>query len=521
MNAYELESPERKLVMWYKVKELSRKGLRQAQICRETGLDKKTVRRYMGMPHEEFVSSPTYHRMYVKILDPYEDTVQRWLEAHNDLSSAQIHDWLKERYENLPEINPKTVFNFVRYIRAKYEIAKPKATASRQYAKVEETEYGEYAQVDFGECWMHYEDGRKVKVYFFVMVLCRSRKKYVWFSRSPFTAELAVYAHEKAFVYYGGKPKHVLYDQDAVFLHDENLGDYVLTKTFNAFVNQEHLDVIFCRKSDPESKGKVENAVKYIKYNFLRGRAFYDIARLNEEADHWLSRTANGLPHSATKLIPDEVFEEERAYLTPYTGTPSLPARQMMEYTVHKHNIISCKGNDYSVPLGTYKGQGTKVWASIKEDVLEIYDKESGKQIASYKIPKGKGHYVVNPEHRKVHHIQKDKLETEILEYCGFDNLALEWMINLKEDKPRYYGQNLRELAKGMYNFEASTLHLAFERSLNSGMYNAKDFIALCDRLGRRIPNRKLATSLKDMLPSAVTEMPEKTNISTYSKYFS
>lgn len=69
MNAYELESPERKLVMWYKVKELSRKGLRQAQICRETGLDKKTVRRYMGMTHEEFVSSPTYHRMYVKIRD--------------------------------------------------------------------------------------------------------------------------------------------------------------------------------------------------------------------------------------------------------------------------------------------------------------------------------------------------------------------------------------------------------------------------------------------------------------------
>lgn len=54
---------------------------------------------------------------------------------------------------------------------------------------------------------------------------------------------------------------------------------------------------------------------------------------------------------------------------------------------------------------------------------------------------------------------------------CDFDNLAFEWMINLKENKPRYYGQNLRELAKGMHNFESSTLHLAFERSLDSGMY--------------------------------------------------
>ena len=165
MNAYELERPERKLVMWYKVKELSEKGLRQAQICRETGLDKKTVKRYLGMTYDEFVSSPTYHRMYVRLLDPYEETVRRWLEAHNDLSSSQVHDWLKEHYASMPEVNAKTVFNYVRYIRSKYGISKPRSNVPRPYAKVEETGYGEYAQVDFGESWMHHDGGRKVKVY--------------------------------------------------------------------------------------------------------------------------------------------------------------------------------------------------------------------------------------------------------------------------------------------------------------------------------------------------------------------
>lgn len=67
-------------------------------------------------------------------------------------------------------------------------------------------------------------DGRRLKVYFFVMVLSRSRKKYVYFSNSPFTKELTVYAHEKAFEYYGGKPMKILYDQDAVLLHNENIG---------------------------------------------------------------------------------------------------------------------------------------------------------------------------------------------------------------------------------------------------------------------------------------------------------
>lgn len=186
MNANELESPERKHVMWYKVKELSSKGLRQAQICRETGLDKKTVSRYLRMTYEEFVSSPSYRRMYVKPLDQYEETVRRWLDAHPDLSNAQIPDWLRNKYAVLPSVNAKTVFNFVRYVRTKYEIRKPSVREPRQYAKVEETGYGEFAQADFGEKWMRREDGRKVKVYFFVMVLCRNHKKYVWFSSVPF-----------------------------------------------------------------------------------------------------------------------------------------------------------------------------------------------------------------------------------------------------------------------------------------------------------------------------------------------
>ena len=46
----------------------------------------------------------------------------------------------------------------------------------------------------------------------------------VYFSNIPFTTELAVYAHEKAFEYYGGKPKKILYDQDAVLLLCDRFG---------------------------------------------------------------------------------------------------------------------------------------------------------------------------------------------------------------------------------------------------------------------------------------------------------
>jgi len=521
MDAYKLASPERKLVMWYKCKELFEKKLSKAQISRELGIDVKTVGHYLRMSQEDFLNSQSYQRMYIHILDPYEEYVKLSLELHRDLSSSQIHDWLRERYPNLPIVNSKTVFNFVKYIRSKYNIDKSIELMPRQYTKVEETALGEFAQADFGEMWMTYEDGRKLKVYFFVMVMCRSRKKYVFFSRTPFTSELAIYAHEKSFEYYGGKPKKIIYDQDSVLIHDENLGDCILTKAFRAFVNQEHYECIFCRKADPESKGKVENAVKYLKYNFLRGRTFVSIEQLNEEGIRWLSRTGNGLPHCGTRQVPDEVFEEEKTYLTRYYGTPMMPEKPIREYTVHKSNIIEYHGNSYSLPYGTYQGHETMVWLNEKDGNLEIYSKETGKQIVVHKISLERGKYILDPSQRIKHHIAREIQENEIMEYCNYDDLALAWMVNLNKSKPRYYKDNLRIFIKGMCHFKPSTLHHAFEKCLDSGMYNAKDFMTLCDRIGKRIPVREVNTFLHDNLPAAAKEIPEKTKITQYDQLFS
>jgi hypothetical protein len=77
-----------------------------------------------------------------------------------------------------------------------------------------------------------------------------------------------------------------------------------------------------CRKSDPESKGKVENVVKYVKQNFLYNRSFTDIDSLNTEALAWLGRTANSLPHRSTKKRPVEEWEIEKPYLNHFHPLP-------------------------------------------------------------------------------------------------------------------------------------------------------------------------------------------------------
>lgn len=522
MNAHELESPERKLVMWYKVKEKREKGLSKSKISRELGIDVKTVRKYLRMSYSDFKSSESYMRKYNKLLDKYESQVHEWLDNTPELSSSQIYDWLRENYDNFPNVNIKTVYNFVKYVRKKYSIEKPKVSNTRDLSHTEETPYGEYAQADFGEMWMRYEDNRRIKVYFFVMVLCRSRKKYVFFSKTPFTTNLAVYAHEKAFEYYGGKPKIIIYDQDAVFIHRENLGDYILTSIFNAYVNQAHFTCTFCRKGDPESKGKVENVVKYVKYNFLRGRRFKSIEQLNEEGLRWLSRTANGLSHNGTKLIPDEVFKEEYQYLTPYIGTPAMPEREMRKYVVRKDNVIQYRGNFYSLPLGTYRGEKSFVWINICGNIMEIYDGETGKQIVQHTIDEDRGKFISNDA--SAHRRQRksiSKREALIQEYCNHDELLTIWLENLKQDKERYYYVNVLEFDKEMKHYDQATLHKALEICLDRGLYNAKDLMRLCEKIGEKHPIREHDETWKEKIQSIVNEVPNKTDIQYYNSIMS
>lgn len=66
--------------------------------------------------------------------------------------------------------------------------------------QLQETPYGYEAQVDFGERRVPVAGSHnKIKIYFFAMVLSRSRYKYTYMSDTPFTAEKAIYAHELAF----------------------------------------------------------------------------------------------------------------------------------------------------------------------------------------------------------------------------------------------------------------------------------------------------------------------------------
>ena len=247
--------------MWHKVRELQLKGLNKTQIGIYLGVNRKTVRRYLNMTMEEFVKKQSSHRKYRLKLENYEQYVRANLEEYPYISAARIHDWLKECYPDFPRVCNRTISGFVERVRKKYGIGKKVETHKRNYEKQPDTPYGEYAQADFGEKCMRTENGKSIKVYFFAIVLSRSRYKFIYFSRRPFDTGLAVYAHELAFEYFGGRPQKIIYDQDKVLIARANMGDLILTGKFQAFVKEQHFHPVFCHKADPESKGRVENVV--------------------------------------------------------------------------------------------------------------------------------------------------------------------------------------------------------------------------------------------------------------------
>lgn len=522
-NAMTETSKLQKYLMWYKVKELFSSGLNKSQIGLSLGLHRQTVAKYLSMTEEEFMSSSSYDRHYGHKLDTYESYVVGELQKWPFLSSPQLHDRLKENFSDFPSVSPKTVFNFVNRVRLSYNLPKEVERSFRPYEKQPETPYGQYAQCDFGERWMKTAHGQSLKVYFFAMCLSRSRYKFVYFSRTPFTSALAVYAHELAFEFFGGVPHKIIYDQDKVFLVKENLGDLVLTSGFRALVREHGFEPLFCRKSDPESKGKIENVVKYVKYNFLRGREFTDIDQLNKEGLGWLERTANGTEHHGIRRVPDEEFETESAYLMPYKGVPTPPSEKLVPHHVRKDNVINYKGNYYTVPTGTYCGHQTLVYLEEKEGLLHIYSHETGKILASHKISSDKGRLISNTSHRRDREASLNDYESSVRKELPENGVIDEYLSGLRVQKARNYRDNLQFIARRHRAYSDTTLSEAFTKCLDAGVFNGCSLMEVAEGLRVRKGEDLLEIPAEtERVPQADMSVmvPEKTDISTFNTLF-
>ena len=77
--------------------------------------------------------------------------------------------------------------------------------------------------------------------------------------------------HEQAFRYFGSIPAECVYDQTKLVVIKEMFREVIFNDRFYHYAVQICLEIRVCKGYDPESKGKVEAGVKYVKGDCLWG----------------------------------------------------------------------------------------------------------------------------------------------------------------------------------------------------------------------------------------------------------
>jgi len=158
-----------------------------------------------------------------------------------------------------------------------------------------------------------------------LVVLGYSRLLWVQFYRRQ-TIATVMHGLETAFLYLGGVPRELLFDQlKAVIVEDARPsgGKVLENPEFLRFAAQWDFRIRACRPYRAKTKGKVERPVHYLRHNFVYGREFLVEADLNTQCLAWLDGIANTRVHGTTQERPRERFErDERAVLGPLAARP-------------------------------------------------------------------------------------------------------------------------------------------------------------------------------------------------------
>lgn len=514
---------EEKLMLYLEIHQMAKRNFSVSRIAKQFKISRTTVYKYLDMTLEEAQQSFGEGMKKTKKLDQYLDWILAWLEEYPHLSAAQIKDWLLEKFPHL-QVGDSTVRLYIQEVREKYQIAK--TVKVRHYEAIPQQPMGKQLQVDWGETKQKIVEKKEVKLYFIAFVLAHSRYKYMEWQDRPFTTQDAIRCHENAFRHYGGITEEIVYDQDHLLTVSENAGEIILTAAFQAYVRERRFRVHLCRKADPESKGMIENVVKYIKGNFADSRVFKDIEDWNERANQWLVRTGNHNVHNTIKKRPDEVFLLEKQHLHPVSPLLSKESTigSSISRNVNKDNTIRFESNRYSVPIGTYKANGdSKVFIEITglhQDTLIIRNSKNDEFLAKHVVSKEKGILVKNRNHSRDRSKGIEVLKSSIVAAFESEEHANEYIDEVLNRYPRYRRDQL-EILRSMAQNEPNWIEQALEKCRKENLYSANDFrdiVYYLKKLSREKPTvaaepKNIFTKRKSVFPIAKRPLNAYTRI--------
>jgi transposase len=329
-------------------------GLTAVQIARELHLDERTVARWLAAEKFRRRQAPPRPSK----LDPFKPQIVRWLARH-PYTAAQIFLHLRDSgYAGGITI----VKDYVRQVRPR----RAPAFLTLAFAP------GQCAQVDWGQFGSINVGRTRRRLSFFVMVLCHSRMLYVEFTVSE-TMEHFLAGHANAFAFFGGVPAKVMVDNLKSAVLRRVIGETpVFNPRYKDFADHFGFTIVPCGVGQPHEKGRAENAVGYVKKNFLAGLELTDFCLVNPAARQWLDAVANVRVHGTTKRKPVELFQAERAALR------SLPPRPYdvavcRSVRANSQFRVALDTNTYSVPA---EYAGASLTLKLYPDHLCLYHQD-------------------------------------------------------------------------------------------------------------------------------------------------
>jgi len=354
-----------------------RQGLTIAQTARALGLHPETVAKWVKRPRYE-ARRPARR---ASRLDPFKEQVLRLLEAH-PYSTQQI-------FQRLQEAGYGGGLTILKDYVAKVRPVRREAFLKLAFAP------GECAQVDWGEYGSINVGRTRRRLSFFVLVLAHSRRLYVQFTVSQ-TMEHFLGCHEQAFAAIQGVPARIMVD---------NLKSAVLQRlagcapVFNAryldFSRHWGFEIAACAPGRGNEKGRVENAVGYVKKNFLNGLELSEFSAINPAAQLWLDTVANVRVHGETRRRPIDMFQEEQPRLRPLNPLPYDIGR-IESARASKQFRVTLDTNHYSVPA-RYAGVRVMIKAYPERVCLYHRDQLIARHVRCY----DRGEDIEDPDHPK------------------------------------------------------------------------------------------------------------------------
>jgi transposase len=287
---------------------LHQQGLSQRSIAKQLGLSRHTVKRYLD--HNIVVPTYATRAKVPSILNPYKTYL------HQRIAQASpVHLSGVVLLREIQALGYSGSLSLLRLYLHQYRGQRTPEKVLRF-----ETEAGKQMQVDWGQM-----RGGKHPIHAFIAVLGYSRAMMVIFTDNM-RYETLEHCHRLSFDYFQGIPQEIWYDNMKTVVVERDAygeGAHKLNQAFYQFAKSMRFIPKLCRAYRPQTKGKVERMVRYVRDNFYRPlstklAAFgqtIDIVTANEAVLPWLETVAHQRIHDTTKQKPAERLIEERKAL--------------------------------------------------------------------------------------------------------------------------------------------------------------------------------------------------------------